>query len=197
MPVYHFIRRSQELRVSESETMRSIIILLFACLALAALADDNASNLEKTDEDSPVNLSEGIDKLSGRQKREENPLLVFHQRTRRRQPNGKNSQKPDDLGMSLGAGGGGPGHVVRVEEGEVTWCGWRRARSRDTGGGGRGHLVRVEEGQVTWCVWRRARSLGAGGGGPGHMVRVEEGRIPKQTEMVGEPGRRKGGRLRL
>ena len=59
------------------------------------------------------------------------------------------------------------------------------------------HLVRVEEGQVTWYGWRRARSLGAGGGGPGHVVRVEEGRLPKQTETVREPGRRKGGRLQL
>ena len=54
-----------------------------------------------------------------------------------------------------------------MEEGQVTWCGWRRARSLGVDGGGPGHLVQMEEGQVTWCRWRKARSLGAVGGGPG------------------------------
>ncbi|KAI0238412.1 hypothetical protein LSAT2_010895 [Lamellibrachia satsuma] len=73
----HFIRfilRLQELVVSHSETMRAISILLFACLVLAALADDNAAQLEKTDEDSSVSLYEVSDEVSGRSKREENPL---------------------------------------------------------------------------------------------------------------------------
>ena len=48
-------------------------------------------------------------------------------------------------------GDGGPGHLVWVVEGQVTWCGWWRARSLGVGGGGPGHLVWVMEGQVTWC----------------------------------------------
>ena len=45
--------------------------------------------------------------------------------------------------------GGGPGHLVWMEEGQVTWCGWTRARSLDVDGEGLGHLVWMEEGQVT------------------------------------------------
>ena len=77
----------------------------------------------------------------------------------------------------LGADGGGPGHLVRTEEGQVTWCGRRRERSLGADGGGRGHLVRTEEGQVTWCGRRRERSFGADGGGTGHLVRMEEGQV--------------------
>ncbi|KAI0226948.1 hypothetical protein LSAT2_022650 [Lamellibrachia satsuma] len=68
---------------SDSETMRVVIILLFACLALVALADDNAAQLEETDEDSPMSLSDASDEVSGRSKREENPLLAVHHRARR------------------------------------------------------------------------------------------------------------------
>ena len=39
-------------------------------------------------------------------------------------------------------------------------------------GGGPGHLVWMEDGQVTWCRWRRARSFGVDGGGPGHLVLI-------------------------
>ncbi|KAI0222467.1 hypothetical protein LSAT2_026297, partial [Lamellibrachia satsuma] len=70
------------------ETMRVIVILLFACLALVTLADENAAQLEKTvgthDEDSPMIMSKVNDEVYGRSKREENPLLAVHSRTRRR-----------------------------------------------------------------------------------------------------------------
>ena len=56
-----------------------------------------------------------------------------------------------DVGRSLGAGDGRPGHLVWVVEGQVTWCGWWRAKSLGVGGGGPGHLVWVVEGQVTRC----------------------------------------------
>ncbi|KAI0216797.1 hypothetical protein LSAT2_031238 [Lamellibrachia satsuma] len=63
--------------------MRATIILLFMCLAFVALADDNAGQLEKTDEEFSVSLDEDSDEVSGRNKREENPLLTIRRRTRR------------------------------------------------------------------------------------------------------------------
>ena len=36
-----------------------------------------------------------------------------------------------------------------MQESQVTWCGCRRVRSLGADGGGSGHLVRMEEGQVT------------------------------------------------
>ena len=68
-----------------------------------------------------------------------------------------------------------------VDEGQVTWCGWKRARSLCVGGGGPGHLVRVEEGQVTWCGWMRARSLGADGRRAGY--RGNETVRPQEKEQ--------------
>ena len=82
--------------------------------------------------------------------------------------------------------GGGPGHLVWMEEGRVTRCGWRRARSLGVDGGGPGHSVWMEEGQVTWCGWRRARSLGVDGGGPVHLVWM--GRARSLGEDGGGPG---------
>ena len=84
--------------------------------------------------------------------------------------NGKNCKKLDDVGKSLGVDGGRPGHLVWMEEGQVTWCEWRKARSLGVDGGRPGHLVQMEEGQVTWCGWWKARSLGVDGGRPGHLV---------------------------
>ncbi|KAI0225335.1 hypothetical protein LSAT2_023823 [Lamellibrachia satsuma] len=43
-----------------------------------------------------------------------------------------------------------------MEQGQVTWCGWRRARSLGADGGG-------------------AKSLGVDRGGPGHLMQMEEG----------------------
>ncbi|KAI0218528.1 hypothetical protein LSAT2_029770 [Lamellibrachia satsuma] len=69
--------------ISVAETMRVIIVLLFACFALSAYADDNAAQLEEKDEDASMILSDVSDEVSGRSKREENPLLAVHSRTRR------------------------------------------------------------------------------------------------------------------
>ena len=60
-------------------------------------------------------------------------------------------------------------------------------RSLGAGGGGSGHVIRVEEGQVTWCGWRRVKSLGEGGGGSGHLARVGEGQLLKKTEALKQP----------
>ena len=57
-----------------------------------------------------------------------------------------------------------------MEEGQVTWCGWMRARSLDADGGGPGLLVWMEEGQVTWCGWKRATKDSRGG----ETVRLKE-----------------------
>ena len=67
---------------------------------------------------------------------------------------------------SLGVDGEGPGHSVWTEEGQVTRCGRRRARSLGVDGGGSDHSVWMEEVQVTRCGWRKARSLGVDGGRP-------------------------------
>ena len=81
------------------------------------------------------------------------------------------------------------GHSVWKEEGQVTRCGRRRARSlgvekrraRSLGveGGGPGHSVWNEEGQVTRCGRRKVGSLGVDGGGPGHSVWTEEGQVTR------------------
>ncbi|KAI0226855.1 hypothetical protein LSAT2_022727 [Lamellibrachia satsuma] len=69
--------------VSVKETMCAIIIYVFACLALAALADDNVGQLEKTDEDYSENALEVSDEVAGRSKRDDDPLLAIRRRTRR------------------------------------------------------------------------------------------------------------------
>ena len=52
--------------------------------------------------------------------------------------------------------------------------------------------MRMEEGQVTWCGWRRVRSLGSDGGGSGHLVRMEEGRLHHKADVISREAVRKG-----
>ena len=42
----------------------------------------------------------------------------------------------------------------------------------------------MEEGQITWRGWRKARSLGVDGGGPGHLTWMEKVRLLKTVKMV-------------
>ena len=57
--------------------------------------------------------------------------------------------------------GGGPGQFKQMEEGQVTWCGWRRA----------GHFVWMEEGR-SLCEDGGLGHFCADGGGPGHLVQM-------------------------
>ena len=98
---------------------------------------------------------------------------------------------------SLGVNGRGPGHTVWTEEGQVTRCEWKRARSLGVNGKGPGHTVWTEESQVTRCGRRRARSLGVNGRGPGHTVWTEEGRLPKKADAMKQPGCMEMGRAQL
>ena len=50
-------------------------------------------------------------------------------------------------------------HSVWTEEGQVTRCGRRKARSLGVDGGRPGHSVWTDEDQISRCGWRRAKDI--------------------------------------
>ncbi|KAK2185156.1 hypothetical protein NP493_245g03013 [Ridgeia piscesae] len=62
--------------------MRVTVIILLACFTLAALADDKAAQLEKTDEESLLSLGDVDEDVADRYKRESNQLPILLRITR-------------------------------------------------------------------------------------------------------------------